>query len=140
MPEEFEPHPYRPSSAFRYWKHGNDSVGVNPEPPSGDWGKPFAVCAQEANHIPIFVLVFAHDEEHALRRVRLALAECEEGDYKNKMSEDELAKAGRGYLERNRAGSLLAKIDSGQLAFTATPMDQAVMTRMSWASNDTVCG
>lgn len=119
------------SSAFGYWLDGNTFETTNPDPPSPEEARPFIVSAQKPSWIPLFLMVFARDAEHAKARVLAALEECKAKDYHGK---------GSRWGEPSRAIRLLDEIESGALTFDAHPADIAVMSRASWAGNDTVCG
>lgn len=120
-----------PYSLFSYWKDGNTHVEVNPDPPSAQEALPFHVAIFDASYIPVSILVFGRNKTHALSRVRQALAECRDGQYRKKPDphglSDEL---------RKRAQKYLNAIDKGTMRVTVEPFDVATISaKVNWAEN-----
>ena len=115
----------QPSSAFSYWQDGNTNLFVDPDPPSTEEAKPYVVSLQAKNHIPMFLLVFARDKDHAKNRVLKALKECQDKDYKG---------AEGTHLGVNNAYRILGFIQDGEYEFTAQLIDTNIMTRLSRSS------
>lgn len=126
----------RASSAFTYWTDGSNQVAAEPDPPSPEEAKPFVVRGETGNAWrPINVIVFARDEEHAVARVRAALEQARELDYKGAQGRQ----GGTSPIGPNQAFKLLDLVESGEMTLTVAPYDVAVMTKVAWASNDVVC-
>lgn len=125
-----------PSSAFTYWtKRGGEQIRVNAEPPTAEEAKPFYVCIRSKRWIPIFVLVFARDEEHAIVRVRRSLEECRDKDWRG----EEGVNDGSWLNEPNRAWDLLKRLEADEFEVSAKPYDTSVIAKITWACNNTVC-
>ncbi len=133
------------SDAFNYWTDGSNhdgsnQIGSNPDAPSPEQARPFVVCGSVDRGMgmawrPINVIVFARDEAHACARVRAALDECRQKDYKGP---DGHAR-GTSWLTPNAAHKIVSCLADGSMQLLASPYDITVMSRVEWASNAGVC-
>lgn len=111
-----------PSSLFRRWKNGNhNEVGVV-DPPSPEEAKPFHVLGHGNGYIPISMLVFARDADHALERVLVSLRWMTELPY--------------GSTSKCRATQYLKEIANGELTMYVAPYDvRLIAANVNWAGN-----
>lgn len=112
---------------FRAWLNGHTQHQAMPDPPTQEEARPFVVrLSVPARRIPLNVLVFARDAEHAKRRVVLALEECCEKDYRGR--EGGTTGPGRQY-------ELLDQMRDEALTLEVAPFDIAMMPAVQWANN-----
>lgn len=125
--QEGEPIPHSLAQhVIQYWVDGNTDVTYVPRLPEGEQ-HPWVVRIDSAHWIPANLLVFAPTSELAIDRVMDGLRVCAEKDYHKETD----------YLA-NRAHRLLSDISSGKLKIQVSPYPLAVITKVAWASNDTV--
>lgn len=117
-------------SYFHTWSSGSKRYVASPDPPDLSEARPFVVQANSGCLIPMSVLVFARDEQHAVSRVLAALKECCDKDYRGQEGVDK----GK-WLSRGRQYELLAKIEKGEYTMFVQPLDTALMPSIEWASN-----
>lgn len=122
------------SGAFEYWEDGNSPVMYN-HPIEGDYGSvmlPYVVRASSKSWIPVNVLVFAASEDHAVGRVIESLKECVKRDYHQVSEKHRLA------AFHFRGKKVLEAIKSGELVVEVEPYPVGLISKIAWASNDTV--
>lgn len=111
-----------PCGAFRYYTDGSTSVDAEPDPPAPEEAKPFHVIARGDHYIPISVLVFARDADHARERVMAALREALEKQHQPDTFE--------------RAKRHLKELADGTMTIHVHPYDTKWMrAKVIWASN-----
>lgn len=124
-------------SLFSYWTDGNTEVECDPDPPRPEEARPFHVVIRDDGWIPVSILVFARDEEHAASRVRQALVTCRERQY---VSESEHDRSGK---VREFTTRWIEAIDArgqrrkkSRMWCEVSPLDTARMVaEVVWASN-----
>jgi hypothetical protein len=116
-------------SLFSYWSDGDHRHELHPDPPSKEEAKPFHVVAHNEVWIPISVLVFARDEDHARDRVENALQQMSERDYDQKWPHPVSTKG-------SRAARILDDIRAGHLDVLVEPYDTDLLcAAINWSSN-----
>jgi len=111
-----------PAGAFRYYTTGSTWEDAEPDPPSPEEAKPFHVLAHSDHYIPISVLVFARDADHARARVMAALREALEKQHRPDTFE--------------RAKKHLEEIENGDMVMHVQPYDiKWIRTKVIWAGN-----
>lgn len=118
------------ASYFRTWLSGSEPYVASPDPPPAGGASPFVVRVGGHGLVPLNVLVFATDVEHAKRRAVLALEECCEKDHRGRDGIDH-----RTWTSRGRQYELLAKLKRGDYEIRAEPLDTDIMPGIQWASN-----
>lgn len=122
-------------SYFGVFTDGNTRHYASPDPPTPEEARPFVVSLRTdnpggTNVIPLNVLVFARDEEHARSRVVQALEECCTKDYKGPGGVD----IGRRHVV-GRQYELLRKYRKGEYVLLCQPLDINLMPGIEWATN-----
>jgi hypothetical protein len=118
------------AAMFTYWKDGSTQIEVHADPPAKGEAKPFHVMARSKSYIPVSILVFARDAEHAKQRVIKSIAECAEKQY----TED--ASYGVSRESKRRGQTLLDGILDGTFTVTVDEYDVTrISCRVEWASN-----
>lgn len=113
---------------FHYWRNGNTSIEVNPDPPKPEEARPFHVAVLGKGYIPISYMVFARDEKHARSRVAQALAICAAEQY--------VSKDPYNPNEPHRAVQILADLEAKKLQMTVEAVDtDRICAQVNWASN-----
>lgn len=113
---------------FAYYPDGQTQVEVHPDPPTPEEARPFYVVWGGESWMPITVLVFARDVEHAKARVRAALVACREGAKAWKDKHD--------YVHTHQAVRILEEEAAGRLTVACVPVDIArIIAEVVWAGN-----
>jgi hypothetical protein len=113
-----EEHKRLHSGAIKFWTDGSNCFEVNPGKMDG---QPFVVRADSEHWIPINVIVFADSEQDAIDRVKTALDEAAERNYKGDWKDPK---------------EQVKKFK--ELEWVAQPYDKTVVSHVQWACNDGV--
>lgn len=110
--------------------YGSAEQAYNDDPPNPEEAKPFHVVLRDRSHIPVSLLVFARDEEHAVRRVASSIRQAHE------VLKDKVDRTyGTPPLDRVRAEMLVALMDS-EGWWECAPVDTSrIVAEVIWASN-----
>ena len=121
------------SSFFTYYTDGNTVFECNPLPPHPDAidTRPYVVRIRGDHYIPINVIVFARDQNHAVERVQAGLKECAEKDYRTSAPRQDKY----GDLYWHRAVDIIKDMADGKLEVLVERFDERMICKVQWASN-----
>lgn len=113
---------------FNYWTSGSDNHHIAMDPPKkGEPCEAFHVALRGDAWIPVSLLVFARDAEHARSRVEETLRECHKRGEPYRLKKDE---------GESRGAMLLHRLDAGELTWHVEPYDtNRLAASINWASN-----
>lgn len=124
-------------SLFQYCPDGDESVDVNPDPPMPNEARPFHVVIRSAGWIPVSILVFARDEEHALSRVQQALITCRDKQRLPEFGEYDVAQRVRERAQLYLDAISGTGLDHGKpMWLEVRPLDVGLIcAKVEWAAN-----